>query len=94
MLVSLACLGGGEFRGARLVLPRRPDAAALRATKVPMLVVLAERSRAHDISRIGATARRLVPAVQVTVLPGAAHHTLPATSAEPLNELLTGFLTT
>ena len=94
LLVSLASLGGGEFRGARLVLPRRPGAAALRATQVPMLVVLAERSRAHDIGRIGAAARRLVPGVQVTVLPGAAHHTLPATAARPLNELLTGFLTT
>lgn len=94
LLVSLACLGGGEFRRARLVLPRHPDAAALRAAKVPVLVVLAERSRAHNIGRIGAAARRLVPGVQVTVLPGAAHHTLPATAAAPLNELLTGFLTT
>jgi pimeloyl-ACP methyl ester carboxylesterase len=92
LLMSLASLGGGEFRGSRLVLPRRPAAAALRATKVPMLVVLAERSRAHDIRRIGATARRLVPGAETAVLPGAAHHTLPATAAGPLNELLTGFL--
>ncbi len=92
LLASLASLGGGEFRGARLVLPKRPAAAALRATRVPMLVVLAERSRAHDIGRIGAAARRLVPGAETAVLPGAAHHTLPATAAGPLNELLTGFL--
>lgn len=92
LLVSLASLGGGEFRGARLVLPRRPAAAVLRAATVPMLVVLAERSRAHDIGRVGAAARRLVPDVRTEILPGAAHHTLPATAAGPLNEMLLAFL--
>ena len=57
-----------------------------------MLVVLAERSRAHDIRRIGRGGPALVPGGETTVLPGAAHHTLPATAAGPLNDLLTGFL--
>jgi hypothetical protein len=72
--------------------PRRPAAAALRASDVPMLVVLAGRSRAHDIGRVGATARRLVPDMRTEVLAGAAHHTLPATAARPLNEMLLAFL--
>jgi hypothetical protein len=57
-----------------------------------MLVVLAERGRAHDIARVGTTARRLVPNVRTEVLPGAAHHTLPATAPGPLNEMLLAFL--
>ncbi len=92
LLLRLACLGGDEFRGARVVLPRRPPATALRAMRIPVLLVLAELSRAHDIQRIGSNAGRLVSDLTTVVLPGASHHSLPATSPGPLNERLADFL--
>jgi pimeloyl-ACP methyl ester carboxylesterase len=82
----------GEFRAAKIVLPRRPAAADLRAATFPALILLAGRSRAHDIRRVGARARELMPSARVTVLPGASHHSLPATDPDPLNQELAGFL--
>jgi pimeloyl-ACP methyl ester carboxylesterase len=92
LLTELATLGGGEFRRPGLVRPRRPAAADLAASRVPMLVLLAEHSRAHDIQRVGQNAERLAPGVTPAVLPGAALHTLPATSPDELNQRLLDFL--
>jgi pimeloyl-ACP methyl ester carboxylesterase len=62
--------------------------------RVPTLLVLAGRSRAHDIRRVEAEAQRLVPDLTTTVLAGASHHSLPATDPDPLNRALADFLTT
>jgi pimeloyl-ACP methyl ester carboxylesterase len=53
--LEVACMGS-ELRQSRIVLPRRPSAAQLRALGVPTLVVLAERSKTHDSRRLAATA--------------------------------------
>jgi pimeloyl-ACP methyl ester carboxylesterase len=64
----------------------------LRTANVPALVLLAELSRAHDIRRVGAAARELLPRATVVTLPGVAHHSLPAARPGPLNEELARFL--
>ena len=74
------------------MLPRRPAAAALRGLTIPTLVLLAGRSKSHDIRRVGAAAHRLMPAITVSVLPGASHHSLPSADPAPLNAELQAFL--
>jgi pimeloyl-ACP methyl ester carboxylesterase len=58
----------------KLVTRPRPAADQLRQLRVPTLVLLAERSRAHDVDKVGATARRLLPHVTTTVLSRATRH--------------------
>jgi pimeloyl-ACP methyl ester carboxylesterase len=90
--LSLACLAGGEFHGSKLVLPRQPRAVALQAATVPALVLLAQKSKAHNIRRVQANAARLMLNVTVVVLPGASHHSIPSANPDLLNQLLTDFL--
>jgi pimeloyl-ACP methyl ester carboxylesterase len=89
--VRLATLGA-DVPAARPVRARRPARSRLRSLRVPTLVVLAERSRAHDIRRVAAAARAGVPGLRVEVLAGATHHSIPAAQAGPLSGLLAGFL--
>lgn len=76
------------FPTARPVTGPRPETAALR---VPTLLLLAERSRAHDVRKAAAAARE-VPAVQVEILPGATHHTLPLASPPGTDARVAEFL--
>lgn len=89
--LNLAAIGAAECP-TRLVVPRRPRRAQLRRLTVPTLLLLAGRSRVHDIERVGAAARRLLPDVAVTVLPDVSHHGIPFRHAERLNEELLKFL--
>jgi len=73
----------------KLVVGRRPRAAAL---PMPVLVLLAEHSRAHNPHHVAARARRALPRGEVAVLPEATHHSLPLTPAEQLNDRLLDFL--
>jgi pimeloyl-ACP methyl ester carboxylesterase len=79
-------------RRSKVVAMRRPRTEDLRACTVPSLVLLAERSRAHDVRRVAAAARRLLPEARVAVVPGASHHSMPTERPAELNRLLTGFL--
>lgn len=79
-------------RRSKVVAMRRPTARDLRAFAVPTLVVLAERSRSHNVRRAAATARRLLPDARVVTLPDHSHHTLPAEQPAELNRLLAEFL--
>jgi pimeloyl-ACP methyl ester carboxylesterase len=90
--LTLACLGGGEYRASKLVVPHRPRPEDLRSLEAETLVVLAQKSRAHDIHEVRDAAERHVPGVSVVVLPGASHHSLPATDPEALNRELLRFL--
>jgi pimeloyl-ACP methyl ester carboxylesterase len=76
----------------RLVIPRRPSRARLRGLTVATLVLLAGRSRAHDIDRVAAGARRSLPDVTIGVLPDVSHHGVPFRHAERLNRELLAFL--
>jgi pimeloyl-ACP methyl ester carboxylesterase len=91
-VLALMCLGGGEFRGSRIVLSKRPREDLLAALDVPTLLLLAEHSRAHDINRVQAAASRLLPGLNVAVLAGASHHSIPATAPRQLNGELQRFL--
>ncbi len=82
----------GEFRGSRIVLPGQPAAARLRALAMPVLVLLAQRSRSHDAASIEARARELLPAARVVLLAGASHHSVPANDHAELNRELADFL--
>lgn len=80
-----------EFPQAKIVMPRRPTAERLRASTVPTLLFLAEKSKAHNIRRTEANARELMPQLVCTVLPGATHHTIPTENPALLNQELVKF---
>ncbi|MGC0375740.1 alpha/beta fold hydrolase [Streptomyces sp. SAI-229] len=75
--------------GRRLIAGTRPRAAGLR---MPVLVLLAGRGRAHDAARVADRARRTLPRSEVALLPGATHHSLPLTEPKELNDRLMDFL--
>ena len=81
-----------EFRSARIVLPKRPSAAELAGLQVPVLVLLAGRSRSHDAAAVSGRARDLLPSARVVRLAGASHHSLPANDHAELNRELAAFL--
>ncbi|MFE0191485.1 alpha/beta fold hydrolase [Streptomyces sp. NPDC058989] len=79
-------------RRSKVVVMRRPGAAELRACTVTTLVLLAGRSRAHDVRRVAVAARRLLPNVAVATVPDASHHSVPTERPAGLNRLLREFL--
>jgi pimeloyl-ACP methyl ester carboxylesterase len=89
--MKLMCLGT-EFPRAKIVMPRHPTPDRLRASTVPTLLLLAEKSRAHDIHKVSANARRLMPHIVTAVLPAVSHHTVPTEHPEHLNRELGEFL--
>ncbi|MFC9606646.1 alpha/beta fold hydrolase [Streptomyces niveus] len=70
----------------------RPDRTALRELTVPTLLMLAERSRAHDVDRVAATARESLPDVRTVLLPGATHHSLPLAAPAGTGGAIADFL--
>ncbi|UKY52674.1 alpha/beta fold hydrolase [Streptomyces inhibens] len=92
-LVRLMGLGALAFRGAKVVTGPRPDAARLGGTGVPVLVLLAERSRAHDLRRVAAGAGRTPADVRIETVAGVSHHSLPDGRAEELDRRVLDFLT-
>ncbi|MFI0163447.1 alpha/beta fold hydrolase [Streptomyces sp. NPDC017095] len=75
--------------GRKLVTGARPRPAGL---PMPVLVLLAEHSRAHSTAKVADRARRALARGEVAVLPGATHHSLPLTSPKQLDDRLTAFL--
>ncbi|MFG2267846.1 alpha/beta fold hydrolase [Streptomyces sp. NPDC048720] len=59
---------------------------------MPVLVLLAERSRAHRAAEVAGKARRALARGEVALLPGATHHSLPLTEPKELNDRLMEFL--
>jgi pimeloyl-ACP methyl ester carboxylesterase len=90
--LTLNALGSVHFPAAKVVPNRLPQPARLAAATVPTLVLLAERSRAHEIQAVAANARARMPRVVVDVLPGATHHSIPTEQAPELSRRLTDFL--
>ncbi|EFC83270.1 alpha/beta fold hydrolase [Parafrankia sp. EUN1f] len=75
--------------GRKFVTGGRPRAADLH---MPVLVLLAEHSRAHHAVKVAERARRTLSRGEVALLPGATHHSLPLTTPKQLNERLMDFL--
>jgi pimeloyl-ACP methyl ester carboxylesterase len=89
---TVSCLGGGEFCHAKVVMPHPPKADRLWVMNVPTLLLLAEKSRAHDIDKVRTNAESALLRLTTVVLPGASHHSVPATGAGELNAALVDFL--
>ena len=82
----------GAFPLVRPVTGPAPEPDAVRALDLPVLLLLAEKSRTHDVRQVAARAATLLPRAEVTVLPGVSHHALPHADPAELNRRLTGFL--
>ncbi|MBW5424057.1 alpha/beta fold hydrolase [Streptomyces sp. BG9H] len=80
------------FPSARPVTGPRPAPASLRELRLPVLLLLAARSRAHDIRKVAARARALLPDVTVATLPDVSHHALPHARPAELDRAVTEFL--
>lgn len=89
---ELAELAAERPSTGKLVTGPKPTPEQLRGLRVPTLVLLAGRSRAHDVAKVEAAARRLLPEVTVTTIPGASHHSLPADPAPDVTAALLAFL--
>lgn len=87
----LAVAGAAAALGRPVILPpRRARGAALAGLRIPVLVAVAGRSRAHDPARVAAAALRLIPGVTVQTLAPASHHSIPAADATQLARYLDG----
>jgi pimeloyl-ACP methyl ester carboxylesterase len=73
----------------KIIADGRPRTADLR---MPVLVLLAEHSRAHHAAKVADRARRMLSQGEVALLPGATHHSLPLTAPTRLNDHLLDFL--
>lgn len=82
--------GATEFEGTPIVRTRRPTADRLAALRVPVLVVLGGRSRAHAPRRVAEGAARALPGVTVAEVADATHDTMPVLDAGELAALVTG----
>jgi pimeloyl-ACP methyl ester carboxylesterase len=91
--LTLAALGTADFPQSKIIMPHRPAAESLRALTVPTLLLLAERSRAHDVRQVEANARELMPDIAAVTLPGATHHSVPTENPARLNHELVEFFT-
>ncbi|MEU3369611.1 alpha/beta fold hydrolase [Streptomyces sp. NPDC006660] len=85
-LYALAVSG---FANRKPVIGRRPDPTAL---SVPLLVLLAGRSDAHDAAKVAVRARRAVPAARIDILPDLTHFAMPTAAPEQTNRRITEFL--
>ncbi|MEV6569343.1 alpha/beta fold hydrolase [Streptomyces kronopolitis] len=89
--LELYARGAARTPRAKTVMARRPPAAQLRGLTVPTLVLLAGRSKVHDIARVRAGAQRLLPDVECAVIDDASHHGLPMANADQVNRRLQTF---
>jgi pimeloyl-ACP methyl ester carboxylesterase/glyoxylase-like metal-dependent hydrolase (beta-lactamase superfamily II) len=89
--LSVAALGADLGR-SRVVMPAPPPRDAIAALDLPVLVVVAGRSRAHSPERLAQRAGEVLGDAAVTTLPGATHHSLPTEDAHRLAGLVHDFL--
>ncbi|MDH6678886.1 pimeloyl-ACP methyl ester carboxylesterase [Rhodococcus sp. LBL1] len=82
--LDLVAFGAEHYPATRPVVPRRPRPNELSGVQCPMTVVLAGRSRVHDIRRVEARVRKSVPTARTVVVDAATHYTLPMTAAADL----------
>ena len=75
------------FSGLPSVPTKIPNKAALAGLQVPVLVVVAGRSRVHHVRRVAKRSGRM-PLVRVETVDGASHYGLPMTHADQLAALI------
>jgi pimeloyl-ACP methyl ester carboxylesterase len=76
----------------RIVLPTVPAPDELARLAMPVLVVVAGRSRVHDPALIARRAAERLPDVTIKTLAQATHHTIPTQDAAELTGYIAGFL--
>ncbi|MEN3541189.1 alpha/beta fold hydrolase [Microbispora sp. ZYX-F-249] len=81
-----------DFPTARPRTGPRPAPEALRTLRLPVLLLLAGRGRAHDAGRVAASAAALLPRLETALLPGATHHTLPLAAPPEMDARIGEFL--
>ncbi len=64
-------------RPAVLLRPTKPTAQQLAELRVPVSVLLAEHSRAHDIHAVARQVRTRLPDATIPTLAGVSHHAIP-----------------
>jgi pimeloyl-ACP methyl ester carboxylesterase len=80
---------GGPTGGAW---PKRPPAAELARLTMPVLVVVAGRSRQNDARRLATLTPKIIPGVRMATLANASHFTIPQQDFEDLNPVLAEYL--
>ncbi|WP_430332369.1 alpha/beta fold hydrolase [Rhodococcus sp. ACT016] len=86
--LDLVAYGAERFPAHRPVVPRRPRPHDLGNVRAPVTVVLAERSRVHDVARVRERVQMSMPQAEVHVMPGETHYTLPMSSSPELRAVL------
>lgn len=81
-----------QGRAPAIVDPRRPDPDELRGLTLPVLVLVAELSRQHDVRDLTSNARAALPNVTVRTLRGVSHFGVLTEVAEQLTKELLEFL--
>lgn len=76
----------------KLIAAREPSAEQLSSLTRPILILLAERSRVHDVAKVRTVAQRTLPHAQIETLPGVSHHMIPFERPKELNRRLLEFL--
>jgi pimeloyl-ACP methyl ester carboxylesterase len=84
---DLFCLGA-EFVKAPVVTGPKPSADQVGKLDMPTLVVLAGRSRVHDVRVVERNVRKRMPQASIFLLPRASHHGMPMREADVLNQEL------
>jgi pimeloyl-ACP methyl ester carboxylesterase len=81
LAVIAAAQGLGRMK---IVIPGVPPPSQLADLHLPVLVLIAGRSRAHDPRLIARRARDRLPAATIATLPRATHHTIPVEDADQI----------
>lgn len=77
-------LWADQGRPTVLLRPTIPPTAKLRQLQVPVCVLLAERSRAHNTTKLDRDVRTRLPRAAVNTLPKVSHHAIPTEHPEQL----------
>jgi len=90
--LELVTLGAVRRPRPTVVTGPRPEPERLAACTVPTLVLLAERSRVHDVATVDKAVRAVLPRAVIATLPAVSHHQLPFHNASELNRQVLSFL--
>ncbi len=77
-------LWADQGRPAVLLRPTLPSAEELGELRVPVSVLLAEHSRAHDVAAVDRHVRTRIPGAAISTLAGVSHHAIPTEHPEQL----------
>ncbi|ORM10911.1 alpha/beta fold hydrolase [Prescottella equi] len=80
--LDLVAYGAEHFPSTRPVVPGRPRPGDLERVVCPTTVLLAGRSRIHDIGKVEAGVRTRLPHAGIETVAGVSHYTLPMAGAE------------